>query len=252
MRRGWLLCLLAGWLAVATACSGSGQAERLDVAAAADLSLVLPRLLPELEERCGSEIVVTYGSSGQLASQIEAGAPFDLFLSAHARYVDALVERGLVDPADAKPYAVGRLAIVTRSGLVPVRTVAELAERSDLARIAVANPEHAPYGAAAVEALDAAGVLGEVRERLVYGENVRQALEYVEQGEADAGVVAASLLGEGSTAPLVPAELHQAILQVGAVLRGPARERARCVLDAMRTEGVQELLRRYGFEEAPR
>jgi len=237
--------------AAVAACAGSDGPARLDVAAASDLSLVFPSLEQAVERQCAVEIVVTYGSSGQLAAQIEAGAPFHLFLSANAQYVERLVERGLVEPGDAEPYAVGRLAIVTRSGLPPVRTLAELASRADVARVAIANPEHAPYGAAAVEALAAAGVLEALQGRLVYGENVRQALEYVERGEADAGLVAASLLGPGSTAPLVPSDLHMPIVQVGAALRRERREEARCVLDAIRTEEVQRFLRRYGFEEAP-
>jgi len=240
------LVLLLLW--ASAGCSGTNGPLRLDVAAAADLARALPALAPQLEQNCGVKLVITFGSSGQLAQQIEAGAPFAVFFSAQERYVDPLVKAGRTVPDGVRLYALGRLAIVTREGLPPVRSLAELAQRDDLRRISIANPAHAPYGEAALQALESAGVVEAVRPRLVYGENVRQAYEYVERGDADAGIVAAPLLERLDDAVLVPSELHQPIRQTAAVLRGEHEDAGRCVVHEVLTPAGQALLQSFGFE----
>lgn len=269
-----LACLVAG-LAAACGSASSGDAStydgaewvtsvtagaaphertspRVNVAAASDLRAVLDELRPTLEGTCETTITVSYGSSGQLASQIAAGAPFALFLSADRQYAEQLAADGLVATGGLARYGRGRLALVVREGLhVPdaLNALASGTYRS----IAIANPQHAPYGRAARQALERSGTLAAVESRLVIAENVRQALEYVETGNADAGLVALALLPPGARQAAWPvdAALYEPIEQAGAVIAGSGGERtARCLLQYLLDPPGQAALQRYGFEPA--
>jgi len=234
-----------------------GQAERREVrvAAASDLTLALEELQPLLDaQHPGVVVTATYGSSGTFLQQITEGAPFDLFLSADLEYPQRVVEAGLADRRDLFEYAVGRLAVWTPEGS-PVDPAPGLRVLTDprVERVSIANPEHAPYGRAAVAALRAAGVHERVRSKLVLGESVSQAAEFVQSGGADVGVVALSLVlsdplrDEGRWAEVPLSDFPQ-LLQGGVVLRGAADvEAARAVRNTMLSEPGKELLRRYGF-----
>lgn len=229
---------------------GEGESVALEIAAASDLRPLIEDLVPVLERRCGATVSAVFGSSGQLKSQIEAGAPFDIFLSADQAYPLELLRGGHVAPNGAAAYAVGRIVVATRPGLEPARDLESL-DRSDIRTIAMANPVHAPYGRAAEQALRSAGVYDTVRNRLVLGENIRQATDYVARGDADAGIVALSLaVSLPSLAyTVVDASLHEPIVQAGAVIKGTGAERtARCVLHYLLTEEGQAALARFGFE----
>src|SRR5579884_3270567 len=159
------------------------HAATLTVAAAADLSCLEPGLVNAFEQQAGVHITVTLGASGILRQQIENGAPYDVFLSANEQYVRDLAAAGVIDPSSVRIYALGRLGLWSRDSRF--RDVSQL-QRPDLVHLAIANPEHAPYGAAARDFLQRRGIWDAVRSRVVYGENVRQALQFAETGNADA------------------------------------------------------------------
>lgn len=254
---------VAGLLAACAAPAAPGGSARDDavpatevrVAAASDLKFALDEIVALVEEtRPEIAVTTTYGSSGTFLSQIRNGAPFDLYLSADLAYPRELVEQGLASESDLFPYAVGRLVLWAGEAgrLDPDGGLAALAA-PDVRRVAIANPEHAPYGVAAVEALRSAGVLDEVEPKLVLGENVAQAAEFVQSGNADAGIVALSLV---RSAPLqdvgswaeVPLDTYPRLDQGGVVL-GSARdpEAARVVRDTMLGPDGTAILARYGF-----
>lgn len=257
-----LLAVLLG-LVVLTACgpgggaSSAGEEEptRVRVAAASDLKFALDEVAGLVTEQ-HPEIAVdpVYGSSGTFLQQIENGAPFDLFLSADAAYPQALVDSGKAAEEDLFPYAVGRLVLWVPDGS-PVDPAEGLAVLTDPAvrRVAIANPEHAPYGEAAVAAMRTEDVYDEVETKLVLGENVAQAAEFVQSGNADAGVVAKSLVlsdplrdvGEWFELPL---DLYPRLDQGGVVLAGARDvEAARTVRDVLLSDAGVEILARYGF-----
>lgn len=174
-------------------CGGSGEDDTVvRVAAASDVQPALEALRPLLAER-GVDLQPTYGSSGTFLQQLVNGAPYDVYLSADEAYPRELVERGLADAGDVFPYAVGRLVLWLPEGSpLDVTDGLPLLARDDVDQVAIANPEHAPYGVAAVRALTEAGLLDAVRPRFVLGENVAQAADFVVSGGVDAGLVARS------------------------------------------------------------
>ncbi len=242
-----------------TSCSSTGANSGTSVvriAAASDLVFALPEL-QELVRQEHPEIQMrfTYGSSGQFVQQISNGAPFDLYLSADVQYARDLIDAGLAREDALFIYALGRLAVwTTRDDLSTPLDVASLAQ-PDIAKVAIANPRHAPYGRAAISALDRAGVLAAVEPRLVLGENVAQAAEFVATGAADAGIVALSLLFSGALSDQgtwreVPIDAHDRIEQGGVVLTNAIdRDAATAVAEVMQSPAGKEILRSYGFYE---
>ena len=235
--------------------SGAGDDEThggsVQVAAASDLHGVLDGLVDDIDEVCQTEIVTVYGSSGQLKEQVLAGADYGLFLSADAAFPAELDDEGLVVPGGRASYAVGRLALVTREGVPPAQAVEDLSSPA-YEHITIANPGHAPYGVAAREALENAGIYEDVADRIVLGENVRQSFDYAITGNADAGLVAWSLaVADGVEHVIVDERLHEPIEQGGAVIRGPGAELdARCVFQYLLNPAGQEHLAANGFERA--
>lgn len=224
----------------------------LVVAAAADLRAAFDASRATLEEASGADITFVFGSSGQLQRQVAAGAEYDVFLSADIAYVESLAADGAVDPGTVAVYAVGRLALAWRRDLPPLEGIGDLL-RGDIDRIAIANPDHAPYGRAAREALIAAGIWEDVRPRLAFGENVQQTTDYVESGDVDAALVAYALVIDTRTPHfLVEASLHEPIRQGAAIVtRSRSPEAARRFIDFLLGAQGQQLLRSYGFEAAP-
>jgi molybdate transport system substrate-binding protein len=163
------------------------------VSAASNLILAFEEVGARYEEETGTQVTVNFAASGQLAQQIEQGAPVDIFLSANTAYVEELAVKGWVQADSVQIYARGRLTLWTRADAsLTVETVEDLLN-PEVRRVAIANPEHAPYGVAAREALQTAGVWEEIQSKLVPGENVRQALQYAETGNVDAAIVPLSL-----------------------------------------------------------
>lgn len=228
---------------------------RVRVAAAADLNAALADLIARFTATRDVDVSVAYGSSGTFYAQLLSRAPFDLFLSADVAYPKRLAERGLTVPGSAFTYAIGRLVVwapAASSVDVEQAGLRSLASRS-VAHVAIANPEHAPYGRAAVAAMQQAGLYDEVRSKLVFGENVGQALQFVQSGAADAGIVALSLAlapavkGRGKWSE-IPLETYPRIEQGGVILQWAADVgAARAFRAFMLSDDGRAVLERYGF-----
>lgn len=243
---------------------GAGREARpraaLSIAAASDLRYALDELTGMFRQS-HPEIgtAVSYGSSGNFYAQLLNGAPFDLFLSADVAYPRQLADRGLTAPDSLFSYAEGRIAVwVARSSPLAVEALGLKALTGDsVAHVAIANPEHAPYGRAAEAAMRSAGVLEQVRPRLVLGENISQTLQFVQSGAADAGIVALSLalapaLSKEGRFWVIPADAHPPIEQGGVIMRSAASpEAAWSFRRFMLGDEARAALRRYGFSVPP-
>jgi molybdate transport system substrate-binding protein len=210
-----LACL---WL-LSTNAATARQAPELIVLAASDLGPALQRIVPLFDAAAHAKVTVVLGSSGTLDQQIRNGAPADVFLSASDGFVDGLTPDGLVLANTRVGYARGRIVVAALKAS-PFRA-ASLRDLADprIRRVAIANPAHAPYGAAAREALQAAGLWSVVQPKLVFGENVQQAVQFVRSGAADAGVVARAIVEMPDLSwALVDAGLHAPISQAACVI----------------------------------
>jgi molybdate transport system substrate-binding protein len=230
------------------------QGKEIRVAVAADLKFAMEELSKKFEEQSRTKVNVTYGSSGNFFSQMQNGAPFDLFFSADIDYPQKLEVAGLAEPGTLCEYAVGRIVIWTAADAK--MDVAKQGWKTLLdahvEKIAIANPEHAPYGRAAVAALQKAGIYETVRPKLVYGENISQAAQFVQSGNAQAGIIAMSLavspaMRDGKRWE-IPAEMHPAIEQAAIVLKGAQnKEAARAFLEFVKSAAGRATLAEYGF-----
>src|SRR5882724_11218961 len=197
-------------------CSSRMRGQEIAVAAAADLKFAMGELAANFEKQTGTKVNVTYGSSVNFFSQIQNGAPFDLFFSADVEYAKKLEAGGQAEPGTLYDYAVGRIVIwMPRSVAVDANAQGmDALLDSAIRKIAIANPAHAPYGRAAVAAMKKAGVYDKVEPKLVYGDNISQAAQFVQSGNAQAGIIALSLaisppMKDGKSWQ-VPAEMHPA------------------------------------------
>lgn len=246
-----LLLLVA--LSVTGACTGESKSATVApvrVAAAADLALAFEELGRDFERQTGHSVTFSFGSTGLLAQQLRAGAPFDVFAAANVSFVDDVVAAGACDGATKAPYARGRIAVWTKRGSVaPPAAFEELADRR-FTRIAIANPEHAPYGQAAKQALQQARIFRTVESRLVLGENVRQALQFAETGNVEAAIVALALVVDDHDNPwlLVDERRHRPIDQALVVCNhGESREGGSSFARFVNAEPGRAVMRRYGF-----
>ena len=221
----------------------------ITVFAASDLALAFQEIIPLFERATGAKVTLVPGSTGTLAQQIQNGAPADLFFAANESYVDDLSKQGLILPDTRILYAQGRivLAIAKTSGTV-VTSLKDLLS-PDIRRVAIANPAHAPYGLAAEQALEAAGIWNSLKPKLVYGENVRQALQFVQSGAAEAGIVARSVADVPDIRwTLLDASLHSPLNQAAAVLkRTPHPDLARAFLRFVNGPEARPIMKRFGF-----
>jgi molybdate transport system substrate-binding protein len=229
--------------------------ETIRVAAAADLQVVLPVLAGRFQTATGVQIVPSFGSSGTLSAQIQNGAPFDAFLSADVEYPRLLAQRGLADPSAVVTYARGRIVLWTRkdSGIDIVAGLKALTVPA-IRRIAIANPEHAPYGRAAVAALRHEGVYEAVRAKLVMGENVSQTAQFARTGDAEVAIIALALavgpvLSEVGRHVEIPASFHPAIDQGAVWLKGSKNPgAAKRFVDFLQQPASVAYLSSMGFE----
>jgi len=232
------------------------QSRELTVAAAADLSSALQGIADGYQKQRGVTVKLSFGASGALTQQIENGAPFDLFFSADMDYPRQLISAGDAEAGSLYEYAVGKLVM-----WAPANSPLDLNRQGmnalldpSVKKIAIANPGHAPYGRAAVAALQHAGLYDRVSDRLVLGENVAQAAQFVESGNAQAGfvalahAVAPSMQGKGQYW-VVPAEDYPPLAQ-GVVMLSHSQHKkdAAAFLTYIKTKEISELLRKYGFE----
>jgi molybdate transport system substrate-binding protein len=191
------LCLLPLLLAspLAATAADAPSPKSISIAAASDTKFALDDLIATFQkDHPEVKVQATYGSSGNFYAQLSQRAPFDLFLSADITYPNQLIDAGLAVSGSKFMYAVGKLVlwVPTNSGLVPTKGI-EILKHSSVKKIAIANPEHAPYGKAAVAAMQKLGVYDAVKPKLVYAENIAQTAQFVESGAADAGLIALSL-----------------------------------------------------------
>ena len=225
------------------------------VAAASDLQFALDEIVANFQRDTGIAPRVTYGSSGNFTRQIEQGAPFELFLSADEAYVDRLAARGLTR-GDGALYAIGRIVLFAPHGspLEPDPGLENLAARlksGESGRLAIANPEHAPYGRAAEQAMRSLGVWDAAQPRLLLGENVAQAAQFASSGNADGGIIAYSLalapaLRERGRFALLPETLHAPLRQRMVLLKRASPAAAR-FYDYLRSPSSRAILGQYGF-----
>jgi len=252
MKRRYLLVpvlFLLAACATPRATSMPTPVEPLLVAAASDLQLALTEIGQQFEAETGQKVTFTFGSTGNLTTQIENGAPFDILAAANVSFVDRLTEQGLTIPETQQLYAQGRIVlVVNRNSGIQATSLEDLLNPA-VSRIAIANPEHAPYGRAAQEALQSAGVWAGVQDKLVFGENVSQTLQFVQTGDAPVGIVALSIADVPEvTGTLLPAELHEPINQALAVISSTTKEdSARAFIAFVNSPAGREIMKRYGF-----
>jgi molybdate transport system substrate-binding protein len=241
-------------LTLALLFAGIARAQEIRVAAAADLQFAMQDVAAQFQKQTGAKVEVTYGSSGNFFSQMQNGAPFDVFFSADIDYPRKLEAAGLAEPGTLYQYAVGRIVI-----WMPADAQANVARDgwkalldASVQKISIANPEHAPYGRAAVAALQKAGIYDQVKAKLVYGENISQAAQFVQSGNAQAGIVAMSLavspgMKDGQRWE-IPAGLYPPIEQGAIVLKSAKnKQQARAFLEFVRSEAGRATLAKYGF-----
>jgi molybdate transport system substrate-binding protein len=231
-----------------------GACGAVTVAAASDLTYAMNEISVNFEKATGCAVRLSMGSSGNFLTQIENGAPFDVFFSADIAYPKKLETEGLAVPGSTYLYAIGKIVLWTRKDShVDVAKGFTALRDPAVKKIAIANPEHAPYGRAAEAALRQSGAYEAVKDRLVLGENISQTAEFVESGNADAGIIALSLvlspaMKDKGRAWNIPENLYTPIQQGVVVLRAaPNVQGAQQFLDFIKIPATAMLLERYGF-----
>lgn len=230
----------------------TAHAEKITIAAAADLKFAMDEIVAIFgKARPDDQVEVIYGSSGKFHTQIQQGAPYDLYFSADISFPRTLARAGFA-ASEVKPYALGRIVLWSATLDASTMTLASLVD-PDIARIAVANPKHAPYGRRAVEALKRAGVYGKVEPKLVYGENIAHTVQYVQTGTVQVGIIALSLALNPELARrggywLIPDTLHEPLEQ-GYIItrRAQGNALAQRFADYMGSKSAGAVLFRYGF-----
>jgi molybdate transport system substrate-binding protein len=242
-------------LLLATVLGPAASAQDITVAAAADLNYALKDLASRFEKKTGDKIILSYGSSGNLYSQIQGGAPYDLFFSADLAYPQKLASAGLVENSSLRTYAIGRLVLWVRNGssFDPQKLKMDLLLQPAVQRIAIANPQHAPYGRAAMAALEHFGLKDKVAGKLVFGENISQAAQFVQSGNAQAGLIALSLavspaMKDSGRYWELPTDSYPE-LQQGVALLSASKHKsaAKAFVDYLLSAEGAAVLEQYGF-----
>jgi molybdate transport system substrate-binding protein len=246
VRRAAIVLLLLGTLLFGPA---AAQADTALIAVAANFAKPARQLVGRFAAQTGHQIQISTGSTGNLAAQIRNGAPFTIFLAADERRPAELASEGLAVPGSRFTYAVGRLVLWGADPRWILLDPSASLNDPELKRLAIANPELAPYGRAAEEALTALGVWDAVQPKLVRGEDVGQVFQFVSSGNADLGFLALSqVLDQSGSRWEVPQDLYTPILQQ-AVLLGPGKDNAaaKAFLDYLRSEPAREIIGAAGY-----
>ena len=249
------LALMVGLFGLGLLQPSAAWCNDLTIAAASDLNFAFKELVAEFEKRTGHHVKLSLGSSGNFFSQIQNGAPYDLYFSADIGYPKKLEEAGHALPGSLYKYAVGRIVLWTpaHSPLELEKFGMDVLLDPSIKRIAIANPKHAPYGRAAVAAMQHFKVHERAKDKLVLGENVSQAAQFVESGASDIGIVALSLALAPSMKASgkyweIPAEAHPPLEQGAVILKNSKNQGvAKLFVDYMKGPQGQEIMRRYGF-----
>lgn len=244
-------CLVAALIAASVL---SVRAQDVSVAAAADLQFAMQDIAARFKKETGKEVMISYGSSGNFFQQLQNGAPFDMFFSADLGYAKKLEDAGLTQPGSYYEYAQGKIVIWARKeSKVDLSSGVQALLNPSITRIAVANPQHAPYGRAAVDAMQKAGVYEKVKDKLVLGENISQTASFIVSGSADVGIVALSLalspnMKDTGRYVEVPSNTYQPIEQACVILKSSKnKETAVRFLSFLKSPAVAEILEKYGF-----
>lgn len=239
-----IVCCLLG--------AAPAHAEKITIAAAADLKFAMDDIVSAFnKQHTGHDVQVTYGSSGKFHTQIQQGAPYDLFFSADIAFPRELARNGQA-ASEVKAYAIGRIVLWSATRNAATMTLASLADPG-ITKIAIANPKHAPYGKRAEEALRAAGVWESVQTKLVFGENISQTAQYVQSGNAQVGIIALALVRNPELAKkggyyLIPDTMHNPLEQGFIITRhGGQSTLARQFTEFMSTKQARNIMINYGF-----
>lgn len=245
---------LVASVAVICICEFSA-AQSITVAAAADLQFAMQDVAAQFQKQTGKEVKLIYGSSGNFFQQLQNGAPFDMFFSANLDYPKKLESAGLIEPGSYYEYAKGKIAVwILKDSTLDVSSGIHSLLNPSIKKIAVANPQHAPYGQAAVAAMQKEGIYDKVKDKLVLGENISQTASFVMSGSADVGVVALSLalspnMKDKGRYFEVPAGDYPAIQQACVILGSSKnRDTAKQFLSFIKTAAAADTLKRYGFD----
>jgi molybdate transport system substrate-binding protein len=229
--------------------SNDNQQPAITVAAASDLGPVFEELGRLFEQSSGTKVVFSFGSTGMLAKQIEQGAPMDLFAAANVEFIDRLATKGLIIPETKALYARGQITLWTsEKSELKIEKIEDLA-LPQIKRIAIANPEHAPYGVAARDCMQAAGIWDEIQSKIVFAENIRQTLQFAETGNVDVAIVALSLsLQSKGRWKLIPQQMYKPIDQSLAVIKSTKHEKeAKEFANFINSPQGRPIMRKFGF-----
>jgi molybdate transport system substrate-binding protein len=252
---GMFLALVLGCVITVSGIQATASSGELSIAAASDLNFAFKELTGEFEKASGIPVKLSLGSSGNFFSQIQNGAPFDLYFSADIGYPRKLEEAGLAVPGSLYRYAVGRIVlwVPARSPLAVEKLGMEALLDPSIKRIAIANPKHAPYGRAAVAAMQHFKVHDRVKDKLVLGENISQTAQFVESGASDIGIIALSLalapvMKEAGKYWEIPADAHPPLEQGAIILKNSKHQtEAKTFLEFLKGDRGRDIMRRYGF-----
>ncbi|HZM11644.1 MAG TPA: molybdate ABC transporter substrate-binding protein [Candidatus Limnocylindrales bacterium] len=233
----------------------TATAEPITVAAAADLNYAMNELAGRFETATGTKVTLSFGASGNLFSQIQSGAPFDLFFSADEDYSKKLVNTGVADASSLRIYALGHLVlwVPNNSSFDPQKLQMELLNQPGVTRIAIANPEHAPYGRAAMTAIEHYGLIDKLAGKLVFGENVSQAAQFVQSGNAQAGLIAMSLAKSPAMESagrfwVLPSDSYPELKQAAVIVSASKHKKAaQAFMDFVLSPEGAATLRKYGL-----
>lgn len=233
--------------------TAAAHAEKITIAAAADLKFALDEVVTAFKKSNPTEeIEVIYGSSGKAHTQIQQGAPYDLYFSADVSYPQELIKGGFSASTEVTPYALGRIVLWSSSRDASKMTLESLTDPK-IAHIAIANPKHAPYGKRAEEALRASGLWEKVEPKLIFGENITQTAQFVQTGNAEVGILALSIamapeLSSKGAHYLIPDNLHEPLNQGFIIIkRAENNKLAKQFADYMGSKDARVIMTQYGF-----
>lgn len=221
----------------------------LTVAAASDLTLAFKEMGENFEKSTGCKVTITYGSTGTTAQQIENGAPYDVFASADEKVIEDLITKDKIISDSKQLYAIGRVGLATSvKSSVQVKELSDLL-KPEVKKIAIANPDHAPYGLAAKQALESAGIWDQVKDKMVYGKNIQDTLTLITTGNADAGFIALSIYNKDEVNfELVDDKLHKPLRQAMGIIKGSKNEElSRKFISYVNGEEGKPIMKKYGF-----